>query len=70
MTNPFDETPGRYTVLVNAEGRHSLWPDSSSVPAGWTAVYGPAEREACLEYVTAHWTDIRPGGTPAGRGAS
>lgn len=60
MTNPFDGQDGPYSVLTNAEGQHSLWPDSADVPAGWTVVHGPAERSECLEYVTANWTDMRP----------
>ncbi|WP_433241260.1 MbtH family protein [Streptosporangium sp. CA-135522] len=60
MTNPFDVQDGTYSVLVNEEGQHSLWPDFAGVPAGWTVVYGPAAREACVDYVNAHWTDLRP----------
>ncbi|MEW2359807.1 MbtH family protein [Spirillospora sp. NPDC029432] len=60
MTNPFDDTDGRFLVLVNDENQHSLWPEFADVPAGWTAVYGPEERERCLEYVRLNWTDLRP----------
>lgn len=60
MSNPFDAQECPFLVLVNDEGRHCLWPASSPVPAGWTAVYGPGAREACLDYVTEHWTDMRP----------
>jgi MbtH protein len=60
MTNPFDDTDGRFLVLVNEENQHSLWPEFADVPAGWTTVYGPEERERCLEYVRLHWTDLRP----------
>jgi MbtH protein len=49
-----------YLVLVNAENQHSLWPAFAEVPAGWTVVHGPDRRQACLDYVDEHWTDIRP----------
>jgi len=60
MTNPFDVQDGTFSVLVNEEGQHSLWPDFADVPAGWTVVHGPADRDACAEYVNSHWTDLRP----------
>jgi MbtH protein len=60
MTNPFDNPDGTFKVLVNDEGQHSLWPDFADVPAGWVVVHGPADRQACLDYVEANWTDMRP----------
>jgi uncharacterized protein YbdZ (MbtH family) len=60
MTNPFDDAEGTFLVLVNLEAQHSLWPSFVEVPAGWTAVHGPGERAACLDYVRSHWTDLRP----------
>ncbi len=60
MLNPFDDPDGRFLVLVNDEGQHSLWPEFAEVPAGWTKVFGVTDREACLDYVTTHWTDMRP----------
>ncbi|GAA5061118.1 MbtH protein [Thermocatellispora tengchongensis] len=65
MTNPFDAEDGEFLVLVDDEGRHSLWPSFSAVPAGWTAVFGPDPRALCLEYVRANWTDMRPRGLAA-----
>ncbi|WP_020670865.1 MbtH family protein [Amycolatopsis nigrescens] len=62
MTNPFDDQDGGYLTLVNAAGQHSLWPGEVAVADGWTVAYGPATREACLEYAEAHWTDLRPAG--------
>lgn len=58
--NPFDDLDGTFSVLVNDEGQHCLWPGFANVPAGWTVVHGPAGRAACLDYVEAHWTDLRP----------
>ncbi|MFC7908985.1 MbtH family protein [Streptomyces sp. JHA19] len=59
-TNPFDDDEGRFLVLVNDEGQHSLWPSFAEVPGGWTVVFGEDSRQACLDYVDAHWTDLRP----------
>ncbi|WP_156753344.1 MbtH family protein [Actinokineospora pegani] len=60
MTNPFDDPEGRYLVLVNDEGQHSLWPAFAEVPAGWTTTHGEDTRAACLEHIEQHWTDMRP----------
>lgn len=60
MTNPFDDETATFRVLVNDHGQHSLWPDFTPVPGGWVEVFGPDSRERCLDYVTAHWTDLRP----------
>ncbi|WLW50956.1 MbtH family protein [Streptomyces sp. YU58] len=59
-TNPFDDTEGRFLVLVNHEGQHSLWPSFAEVPGGWTIVLPENTRAACLDYIDAHWTDLRP----------
>ncbi|MCM1938309.1 MbtH family protein [Streptomyces sp. G3] len=59
-TNPFDDTDGRFLVLVNHEGQHSLWPSFVQVPGGWTVVFEENTRDACLEYVETNWTDLRP----------
>ncbi|MFC9430223.1 MbtH family protein [Streptomyces sp. NPDC056987] len=59
-TNPFDDPDGRFLVLVNDEGQHSLWPSFAQVPGGWTTVFDENTREACLEFVETHWTDLRP----------
>lgn len=60
MSNPFDDQDGRFLVLVNHEDQHSLWPAGRDVPAGWNQVFGEDTREACLAYVEANWTDMRP----------
>lgn len=59
-TNPFDDADGRFLVLVNDEGQHSLWPSFAQVPGGWTTVFGEDSRDACLAYVEANWADLRP----------
>ena len=58
--NPFDDPDGRFTVLVNDEDQHSLWPAGFDVPGGWRTVFDEASRQECLDYVEAHWTDLRP----------
>jgi MbtH protein len=59
-TNPFEDNDGSYLVLVNDEGQHSLWPSFVEVPAGWSTTFGPDARQACLDHIEAHWTDLRP----------
>ncbi len=58
--NPFDDPDGTFTVLVNDEDQHSLWPSKLAVPAGWTVVHDADTRQACLDYIEANWTDLRP----------
>ncbi|GAA4807210.1 MULTISPECIES: MbtH family protein [Tomitella] len=60
MGNPFDDADAKFKVLVNDEGQHSLWPVFADVPAGWKVVFGEDSREACVEYIEANWTDMRP----------
>lgn len=60
VTNPFEDADTLYLVLVNDEGQHSLWPEGVAVPAGWVAVHQTDSRTKCLEYVDAHWADLRP----------
>ena len=69
-TNPFEDEDGRYLVLVNDEGQHSLWPAFAEVPAGWLVTFGEDARAACLEYVERHWTDMRPKSLVARMGAA
>ncbi|MET7370758.1 MbtH family protein [Streptomyces sp. NPDC005566] len=60
MTNPFDDAEGRFLVLVNDENQHSLWPAPLQEPPGWRQVYGPGERQDCLDVIERRWTDMRP----------
>lgn len=60
MTNPFEDPEGRYLVLINDEDQYSLWPSFVDVPAGWRVVNEEAGYEASLEYISEHWTDMRP----------
>jgi MbtH protein len=58
--NPFDDEDGTFVVLVNDEEQHSLWPDQLVVPDGWRVVHPAGPRQACLDYIEEHWTDLRP----------
>lgn len=49
-----------FTVLVNAEGQHSLWPPGKEIPEGWSCIGSPAPKADCLIFVEANWTDMRP----------
>lgn len=60
MTNPFEDPDGRYFALRNDEGHYSLWPVFADIPAGWTVAHPEDTRQACLDYINRHWTDMRP----------
>ena len=60
MVDPFEIADASYLVLVNGLGQHSLWPEAIDVPSGWRVVFDGGERQACLDYVAANWTDITP----------
>lgn len=60
MTNPFDDESGIFSVLVNSEGQHSLWPEFAAVPPGWERVLSGKSRSECLDFVETNWTDLRP----------
>jgi MbtH protein len=55
------ERPGRrYTVVVNHEGQHSIWPEAEQPPAGWSTAGRSGDEAACLAYISEVWTDLRP----------
>ncbi|MFN0050811.1 MAG: MbtH family protein [Planctomycetales bacterium] len=60
MTNPFDDEEGEFCILVNAENQHSLWPVFREIPVGWSKVGPTGARQVCLDWITAHWADMRP----------
>jgi len=60
MTNPFESNEALYRVLINHENQYSIWPELIEVPAGWKIIHGPAQKAACLEFIEANWTDMRP----------
>jgi MbtH protein len=58
--NPFDDPDGTFSVLVNDEEQHSLWPTVLDIPPGWRVVHDDDSRQACLDYIEQNWTDLRP----------
>jgi uncharacterized protein YbdZ (MbtH family) len=58
-TNSFDDDEDSYSVFLNNEEQHSLWPAFADGPVGWRVVCGEADRTACLDYVERNWTNIR-----------
>lgn len=68
-TNPFEDPEGRYIVLVNDEGQHSMWPHRIAVPEGWRIVKDESSKQECGDYIEAHWTDLRPRSVIAAMGA-
>ncbi|MFC5326156.1 MbtH family protein [Bradyrhizobium oligotrophicum] len=60
MSNPFEDGTAHYCALRNDEGQYSIWPTSIEVPPGWKIAFGPSIRADCLEYIEAHWKDMRP----------
>jgi MbtH protein len=60
MSNPFDEEDANFVVLVNEEEQYSLWPVFADIPAGWRVVLEESPRKECLDFIEAHWLDMRP----------
>lgn len=60
MTDPFENENGEFQILVNDEGQHSLWPSFREIPSGWSETGPKGTRRECLEWIDAHWTDMRP----------
>lgn len=59
-TNPFEDDAAEYRVLVNGEAQYSLWPAVLDTPPGWRIAHDLDNRAACLEWIEANWTDMRP----------
>lgn len=58
--NQANQNEVMYYVVVNHENQHSIWPAHKDIPLGWQADGDAQSKEACLEYITQHWTDITP----------
>lgn len=56
----FDDDSLTFLVLVNDEHQYSLWPDMLPIPNGWHHTLGPTSRQHCLDWLSTHWTDLRP----------
>jgi MbtH protein len=68
LSTPFEDPHAGYLALVNDEGQYSVWPAAADVPAGWRVALGESGRQACLDHIEAHWTDMRPAGLRAAMG--
>lgn len=55
-----DDEDGQFSVVVNDEGQHAIWPTPSPIPHGWRIVAESRARQECLDYIEQHWTDMRP----------
>lgn len=49
-----------YQVVINHEEQYAIWPAFKTLPAGWKAIGPSGSRAVCLEYIEAHWRDMRP----------
>lgn len=49
-----------HEVVIDREGRHSLWPYGRTIPTGWTAAGFRGARQACLDHVGTVWLDQPP----------
>lgn len=58
--NFFDDPDGVFSVVVNDESQHSLWPSGIAVPSGWRVVHPDDTRQRCIDYIEKNWTDLRP----------
>lgn len=54
------QDPPAYTVVINHEEQHSIWPAGQVPPAGWREVGVQGSREECLAHIAEVWTDLRP----------
>lgn len=50
----------QFFAVVNHEEQYSIWPEGKALPGGWSEAFGPAGKEACLDYIEKNWTDMRP----------
>ena len=60
FSNPFDNPQGQFYLLQNAQQQFSLWPQSVSLQDGWIIICEPQSRQACDDWLTAHWTTLKP----------
>lgn len=60
MISILDDEATRFDVVKNDEDQFSIWPQSHTLPDGWTKVEMSGSKADCLEYIETHWTDMRP----------
>ncbi|MEM6980747.1 MAG: MbtH family NRPS accessory protein [Planctomycetota bacterium] len=54
------ESEINYLVVINEEGRYSIWPDYREIPWGWKAEGTRGKKDECLDHIEKVWTDMRP----------
>lgn len=54
------DTGPLHFVVVNDEEQYSTWRADRPLPPGWRSVGEPRSKEACLDWIEVHWTDMRP----------
>ncbi len=60
MQSDEQQSDVKYSVVINEEGQYSIWFDDRELPAGWRKVGQTGPKQACLDYITSVWTDMRP----------
>lgn len=56
----FDDESIAFLLLMNDEHQYSIWPQILPIPPGWQHTHGPLSRQACMDWLAEHWTDLRP----------
>ncbi len=49
-----------FTVVVNDEGQHAMWPAELALPVGWRRQSATMPERVCLAAIAARWQDITP----------
>tara|TARA_B110000503_G_scaffold143352_1_gene244264 strand:+ start:2556 stop:2747 length:192 start_codon:yes stop_codon:yes gene_type:complete len=60
MVNLFEDDDGKYHVLRNEIGEHSIWPSFIDIPNGWKVEMHSETRKNCLDFIETNWIDMRP----------
>jgi MbtH protein len=60
MANQVTDESEVYSVLLNDEGQHSLWPDFCLIPAGWKQTGTVGSRQQCLDWINTAWVNMQP----------
>ncbi len=48
------------SVVTNDALQYSIWPSDRALPGGWRHIGFRGARDACLEYIDGHWSDLSP----------
>lgn len=60
MINEIARTGSLFDVVVNDEGQYSIWTANKLLPLGWRKIGMLASKEACLQYISETWVEMRP----------